>query len=268
MCRQCQCVSDGSTFYRHTCDSVNEVYEMEKVNLKELQATLQSVMPAFKAALENNKMADQELDECMAREVTWVHEQFQVIRKEVDKYEESILQNLETIRHTGKSFLETQKTDVIQLLSQLTSCDNFIAGVLKPCRSGEMLAYCKWIKKLAEKITKPHVLDPAYDVNDLLITHGDINDFISKLDLVSVHQAFHQPHLPNCTARLVSKCIVPVVLKVVMKDKYNLPVPNQLPLLEVWPKNSNSEFFTNFQKWYDKKRSLLFFLFSQSQGSS
>ena len=261
VCQQCQCISDDSTFYRHTCDSIDKVYETEKVNLKELQATLQSVMPAFKAALENNKTADQELDECMAREVTWVLEQFQVIQNEVDKYEESILQNLETIRRTGKSFLDTQKTDIIQLQSQLTSCDNFIVGVLKPCRSGEMLAYCKWIKKLGEKITKPHVLDPAYDVNDLLITHGDINDFISKLDLVSVHQAFHQPHLPNCTVQLESKCIVPVVLKVVMKDKYNLPVPNQLSLLEIWPKNSNSKFLKKFQKWHDNKGNYCFSYF-------
>ena len=62
-----------------------------------------------------------------------------------------------------------------------------------------MLAYCKWIKKLAEKITKLHVLDPAYDVNDhdsyMLITHDhvDITEFTTKLGLVSVHQAFYQP---------------------------------------------------------------------------
>ena len=62
-------------------------------------------------------------------------------------------------------------------------------------------AYCKWIKKLAEKITKPHVLDPAYDANNIimLITHCDITEFTSKLGLAIVHQAFHQPHLPNCT---------------------------------------------------------------------
>ena len=254
VCQHCQCVSDDfASFSWHTCDSIDEVYETEKANLKELQAALQSVMPAFKIALNNNKTADQELDKCMAKEVAWVKEQFQVIRKEVDNCEESILQNLKTIRSIGKSSLETQKTNIIQLLSQLTSCDNFIAGVLKPCRSGEMLAYCEWIKKLAEKITKPHVLDPAYDVNDLSITHGDIAEFTSKLGLVTVHQAFHQPHLPNCTAQLASKCIVPVVLKVVMKDKYNLPVPNQLSQLEIWPKNSNLNFFTNLQKWHDEK---------------
>lgn len=48
-----------------------------------------------------------------------------------------------------------------------------------------MLAYCEWIKKLAEKITKPHVLDPAYDVNDsyMLITHDHvvITEFTTKL---------------------------------------------------------------------------------------
>ena len=44
-----------------------------------------------------------------------------------------------------------------------------------------------------------HVLDPAYDANDImLITHVDITEFTTKLGLVSVHQAFHQPHLPNC----------------------------------------------------------------------
>lgn len=255
VCQQCQCVSDDSTFYKHKCDSINEVYDSEKVHLKELQATLQSVMPAFETALQNNKMADQELDECMAREVAWIQEQFQVIRNVVDKYEESLLKNLEVIRNAGKRFLETQKTNIVQLQSQLTSCDRFISAVLQPCRSGEMLAYYKWIKELAVKITKPHDLDPAYNVKDLLITHGSIsgNELADKLDLLDIHQAFHQPHLPNCTAKLTSKCIVPVVLKVVMKDKYNLPVPNQLSLLEIWPKNSDYEFLTDLQKWYNGK---------------
>ena len=37
---------------------------------------------------------------------------------------------------------------------------------------------------------------PAYDVNDsyMLITHVDITEFTTKLGLVSVHQAFYQPH--------------------------------------------------------------------------
>ena len=254
VCQQCQCVSDDLTFYNHKCDSVDKVYETE-INLEKLQETLQPIMPRFEAALEKNKTADQELENCMAKEVAWIQERFQVIRKVIDKYEESLLQNIEAIKNNGKSILETQKADLIQLQNQLVSCDRFISGVLQPCRSGEMIAYYKWIEELAVKLTMPCDLDPAYNVEDLLITrhHISAKEVVGKLGTLDMHQAFHQPHLPNCTASLTSKCIVPVVLKVVMKDKYNLPVPNQLSLLKVWPKNLDGTFFTNFQKWCGKK---------------
>ena len=252
-CQECQCVSNDSIW--HECDAIDKVYETEKIDLEELQASLQSVVPNFETALRNNKAADHELEECITKEVAWVKEQFQGIREAVDKYEEDLLQNLDTIKNTGKKYLEAQKIDIIQLQDQLTSCAKFILGVLQPCRSGEMLAYYKWIKELAMKIIESRDLDPAYNVNDLLIAHGDIsaNNFVDKLSSLNIHQAFHQPHLPNCTANLTCACIVPVVVKVVMKDKYNLPVPNQLPLLEICPKNSDRKFFIDFMKWCGEK---------------
>ena len=255
--QKCECVSnDSNSFYRwHKCDAVDKVYEAEKINLEELQSTLQSVVPNLESALQNNKAADQELEECIAKEVAWIKEQFQVIRDVVDKYEKNLLQNLETIKNTGKKYLEVQRINIIQLQDQLISCTKFISGVLRPCRSGEMLGYCKWIKELSVKITKPQDLDPAYNVNDLLITRGDLSasNFASKFSSLSIHQAFHQPYLPNCTAYLTCACIVPVVVKVEMKDKYKLPVPNQLPLLEIWTKNFGRDFFTDFKKWCGEK---------------
>ena len=66
----------------------------------------------------------------------------------------------------------------------------------------------------------------ACNVEDLLITccHISAKEIAGKLGALDMHQVFHQPHLPNCTASLTYKYIVPVVLKVVMKDKYNLAI--------------------------------------------
>ena len=264
VCQKCECVSNNSySLGGHKCDAVDKVYEAEKINLEELQSTLQSKVPNFEAALQNNKAADQELEECIAKEITWIKEQFQVIREVVDKHEKNLLQNLETIKNTGKKYLEVQRINIIQLQDQLTSCTKFISGVLQPCRSGEMLGYCEWIKELSMKITKPQDLDPAYNVNDLSITRGDVraSNVASKLDSLSVHQAFHQPYLPNCTACLMCACIVPVVVKVEIKDKYKLPVPNQLPLLEISTKSFGRDFLQILRNGAVKKVSTTFLIF-------
>ena len=42
----------------------------------------------------------------------------QVIRKVIDKYEESLLQKIEVIKNSVKRILETQKADLIQLQNQ------------------------------------------------------------------------------------------------------------------------------------------------------
>jgi len=253
ICQKCQCVSDTGSW--HKCESIDKVYEAEKLNLEELRPALQSMLPNFEAALQNNKMADHELDECISKEVAWIHEQFQAIRKVVDDHEEGLLQNLEKIKNTGKELLETQRRDITRMQSQLINCDKFISRVLQPCGSGEMFAYYKLIKELAMEITKPRDLDPAYDVNDLLVTHGT-HGFADKLNSLTIHQAFHQPDLPNCTVELTSLCIVPVVVKVVLKDKYKLLVPNQLHLLEIQPKDLN---YTDLQKWYFEKKGIYYF---------
>jgi len=213
---------------------------------------LQPLLTKVNSALQNNKTAGEGLEETLAKEITWIQQQFKEIHELFDKYEENLLNNLETIKSAGKKLLETQRAELNQLQSQLASYNKFISGVLQPCRSSELVAYCKWIKKQAEKFTKPPDVNPAYDINSLSIMRGDIKvfDFADKLDSLTMHQAFHQPHLPNCTVRLTSKCIVPVVVEVTMKDKHGLPVPNQLPHLEIQSKELTKDFFIDSQTKY------------------
>ena len=54
----------------------------------------------------------------------------------------------------------------------------------------------------------------------------DLDDFTHKL--LSPHQLFHYPHLPNCSIKLLSKNLALVKVKVALKDKYGFFIPKQM----------------------------------------
>ena len=248
-CKSCNCMSTPvDPNKKHDVDTVGHVYELYKKQLGQLRQSLHHALPKVRAAIEKNVAMEQTLEETIDKEAKWINMRFQEIRELVDEHEEKLLQNLETIKSTTQALLKSQKAGWNQLESQMRSCDKHVSGVLQPCRSFEVISYIDWIKDLGLTFRKHHDFDPAYNVDDLCVSHNTdcVDVFASMLNSLMVHHAFHDPYPPNCTVKMASKCTVPVSIEVKLKDKYKLSVSiNCLTLYCILKKIKN--FLQSFQ---------------------
>ena len=166
---------------------------------------------------------------------------FQEVRRLVDKHKKDLLLDLETIRSTGENLLVKRSTDLSQHEKQLTCYRQFTSGMLLPFRFQGVFMYSDWIPKYLEDSDSDDEL--VYKPEDMVISRGslDLADFTHTL--LSLHQVIHNPHFPNCIVKLLSENLALVKVEVMLKDKYELPVPNQESHLDFRSEKSKS-FFT------------------------
>ena len=234
----CKCQAAGYK-PKHDLETIDDVYEAKIQKIKEANSNLQAAQQRVVKKLQCIENTSQELNRVISEEAAWVKEKFQEIRKLVDQHEKELLRNFETIQSTGENVLRKQSTDLSQHKEQLTRYRQFTSGMLLPFRFQEVFMYSDWIPKYLE--------DPgdelAYRTEDMVISRGsiDLDDLTHKL--LSLHQIFHHPHFPHCSVELLSKTLALVKVKIMVKDKYGLPVPDQMSHLDIQSEKSKS-FFT------------------------
>ena len=254
----------------HDYEAIDDVYETKAQKIKEINANLQIARQNVIKELEHVQHTNQELNQMIGEEIAWIQERFQEVHKLVDKCEKDLLLNLETIQSTGESLLHKESMNLSQRDQQLTHYKQFTSGILLPFRLQEILMYSDWIPSkwdLAEMDDDDDDDDdddyddddyddndddvdddddddkPVYKTKDMVISRGslDLDDLTQKL--LSLHQIFHCPHIPDCSVQLVSESLALVKVKVTLKDKYGLLVPNQMSHLDIQSEKSKL-FFT------------------------
>ena len=253
ICQDCINLDDCSKQFSkvHDYEAIDDVYEIKAQKIKEINANLQMVQQNVTKKLEHIDHTNQELNRMISQEIAWVQERFQEIHKLVDKCEKDLLCNLETVQSTGENLLHKQNTDLSQCDKQLTHYKQFTSSILLPFRLQELVMYGDWIpSKCLEGMDGDDGDEPVYKTEDMVISRGSLNfdDFTQKL--LSLHQIFHCPHIPDCSVQLLSDSLVLVEVKVTLKDKYGLLVPNQMSHLDIQSQRSKS-FFTELN-WKDE----------------
>ena len=243
VCPECACHTMSAsismsnacrTQQTHTVETADSVCETERIKLKELNKELQLTLNKVNLTVQDSKSAGQRFYKAIAKEVAWVHDTFQEIRKVVNRHEQDILVDLAMLKSTKTQLLTTQQCKLNNLEKQLSSCMQFASGVLCPFRSKELFVYSEWITDKATELTNRNI-DPVYKIfdNDLKIEHDSfsIDDLDCKLALI--HQAFHQPYLPKCGANVITNSLAFVKVEIILKDRCNLPISYQPAHLKI-----------------------------------
>ena len=264
----------------HELEATDDAYEAKTQKIKQASLDFSAAEQKVIKKLQHIEKTTQELNRMFSEEILWVKERFQEIRKLVDNHEEELLHNLETMRSTRESLLLNQSTYLSQCKKQLIHYKQYTSSVLLPFRFQEPLIYGDWIAEYLEKIDDraddDNDDDDEYDDNDndndddydddddddddddnelvyrtgeMVTSRGsfDLDDFTHKL--LSLHQMFHYPHLPNCSIKLLSKGLALVKVKVTLKDKYEFFIPKQTSYLGIQSEKSKP-FFTELDWKY------------------
>ena len=276
----CQHCTNLDNCNKHLCkahdyESIDDVYESKAQKIKEINANLLIAQQAVIKKLESIEHTNQELNQKIDEEIAWVQERLQEIHKLVDKCEKDLLLNLETVRSTGEKLLHEQSRNMSQRDKQLTHYKQFTSNILLPFRLQEIFMYSDWItsKWDLEEMGVDDDDDNDADVDDdddekeegedddgelvyrtedMVISRGslDLDDLTQKL--LSLHQIFHHPHIPSCSVQLLSEDLALVKVKVTLKDKYGMLVPNQMSHLDIQSEKDKS-FFTKLS-WKNEGR--------------
>ena len=226
----------------HDYEAIDDLYETKAQKIKEVNLNIQAAYQKVVKKLRHVEHANQELNRLINEEIAWVQERFQEIRNFIDKHERDLLLNLETIHSTGENLLQKQTVILSQHEKQLNHYKNFTSSILLPFRLQEVFMYSDWIPSIyQEEDSDDNEL--AYNTEDIVISRGSLNldDLTQKL--LSLHEIFHDPHISECSVELLSKSLELVKVKVTLKDKYGLLVPNQMCHLKIRSEKSKS-FFT------------------------
>ena len=226
----------------HEYEAIDDLYETKAQKIKEVNLNIQAAYQKVAKKLRHIEHATKELNRLINEEIAWVQERFQEIRNFIDKHERDLLLNLESIHSTGENLLQNQSVILSQCEKQLNHYKNFTSSILLPFRLQEVFMRSEWIPSIyQEEDSDDNEL--AYDTEDIVISRGslDLDDLTQKL--LSLHEIFHNPHVPNCSVELLSKSLELVKVKVTLKDKYGLLVPNQMCHLEIQSEKCKS-FFT------------------------
>ena len=256
---------------KHNYESIDDVYETKAQKIKEINASLQIAQQSVIKKLESIEHTNQELNQMISDEIAWVQERFQEIHKVLDKCEKDLMLNLEMVRSTGENLLQKQSRNLSQRDKQLSHYRQFTSNILLPFRLQEIFMYSDWItskwdleemgddddddddndeeeeEEEEEEVEEGEDDDgePVYKTEDMVISRGsfDLDDLTQKL--LSLHQIFHYPHIPNCSVQLLSEGegLALVKVKVTLKDKYGMLVPNQMSHLDIQSEKDKS-FFT------------------------
>ncbi|XP_065883971.1 tripartite motif-containing protein 2-like [Dysidea avara] len=263
VCTACPCSTSGSQ-KKHDVDTVNNVCEAKRVKIKEMNEMLWSLLQNADMAIQYNKIAEQQLNENVTKEIEWVHQSFEKIRKLVDQHEEDILSGLETFKSTKEGLLITQRTKLDEFKERLSQCTQFTSSILFPFRSKELFMYSEWITDKMGELSQEKNLEAVYKADDDNALEHD-SFAIDELDyqLSLLHHMCNPPHLPYCTVSLLNKTSDLIEIEVLLRDQQSLPVSYQLPYLD-FKSDKPKQFFTNVD-WKTKEKGVYVLLYTSEK---
>ena len=271
ICRHCISLDycNGELCKAHDYESIDDEYESKAQKIKEINANLQIAQQNVIKKLKSIEHTNQELNQMIGEEIAWVQDRFKEIHKLVDKCEKDLLLNLETVRSTGENLFHKQSRNLSQRDKQLSHYKQFTSNTLLPFRLQEVFMYGDWITSKwdleemgvddgdgddddEEEKGEDDDGEPVYRTEDMVISRGslDFDDLTQKL--LSLHQIFHHPDIPNCSVQLLSEGLASVKVKVTLKDKYGVLLPNEMSHLDIQSEKDKS-FFTKLS-WKNEGR--------------
>jgi len=266
-CREFVCTACPCTQKKHNVETANNVCEVKRAEIKDLNESLWSLFHNADKAIQNNKSAVQKLNESVTKEINRVQQTFEEIRKLVDQHEEEILSGLETFKSMKEDLLTMQKTSLTNFKKRLSQCSCSVSNFLCPFRSKELFIYSKWITDKMSEVTQDKNADVAYETDDSsMLQNGSfpLDELQNKLSLL--HYTYHPPHLPYCTVTLLNERLKFVEVEVLLRDQQNDVVSYQLPYLD-FESDKPQQFFIDVD-WKCREKGVYILSYAPSNKSS